>query len=123
MICSSSSEDDLAIAMGTMKDSASSKSQMLDLIKNEHFFDKDEDLEDEQKEFVRETLKRYEGKHLSDREFRILQGVLTADFGKLEHIHKQEKIKIKSIKKLKGGLKKQDTLTLRREKKNRPQIK
>ena len=47
MICSSSSEDDLAIAMGTMKDSASSKSQMLDLIKNEHFFDKDEDLEDE----------------------------------------------------------------------------
>ena len=43
----------------------------------------------EEKEGVKKILKRYEHKHLSDREFRILQGVMTGNFGHLEHEHRQ----------------------------------
>ena len=50
------------------------------LIKHEHIFDEAHNLDDEQKEFVRDLLQRYENRHVSEKEFRILQGILTTNF-------------------------------------------
>ena len=58
----------------------SSHSLMHDKTLNNH---SEQWLDEKQKVFVRSLLKRYEGRELQDREFRILQGVLTSQVGNL----------------------------------------
>lgn len=54
------------------------------------------------KEFIRNTLKQYEGKNLADKQFRILQGVLSSNFGHLEQKEKVERKRRDTLKKLKS---------------------
>ena len=52
----------------------------------------DKDLKGDQVAELREILNRFEGRRIKAREFRILQGVLQNDFGKLEQAKKQAKV-------------------------------
>ena len=82
MICStsSSSEDYLKELRESSTGNESIARETNQLIKHEHIFDEAHNLDDEQKEFVRNLLQRYEERHVSEKEFRILQGILTTNF-------------------------------------------
>ena len=53
-------------------------------MRHEILDDKKSKLDENQKEFIRSLLKRYEGRNLSDQQYRLLQGVLTSHVGSLE---------------------------------------
>ena len=75
MICTDTSEDEVTkIVKSDISSHQPSTTKHVNILEQK-------DLDQEQKETVRDILKRYEGRHLSDREFRILQGVLTSEFG------------------------------------------
>ena len=55
---------------------------------------------------MRQVLKRYQDRHLTDREFRTLQGVLTTDFGVIEQEHEQKKKKLRMAQRLRKDVQK-----------------
>ena len=59
--------------------------QKRESVKAADIFKQTEEFDEAQKLFVKQILQKYEMRHLPATEFRILQGVLTTNFGNLEN--------------------------------------
>ena len=62
-------------------------------MKTTEIFEQTGEFSENQKYFIRQLLRKYEGRHLSPYEFRILQGVLTTNFGNLENEWRAAKLR------------------------------
>ena len=77
------------------------------IMRADTMLDSDKNLEDDPAADLKKTLKKFEEKKLKAREFRILQGVLQNDFGKLEQKKKDAQLAKAKAKKKAEDLQKQ----------------
>ena len=108
MICSSTSEQEDDVFSMKRSEFKGSKSINEELFLDEdddskgqlnmrtsEIFDQTGEFTEDQKFFVRQLLKKYEDRKVSEYEFRILQGVLTTNFGNLENEWREAKLRHK----------------------------
>ena len=71
--------------------SEQSSNPEIDLLFQENLRSSDQEERDKIKDYIAKKLRRYQGRKLSNKDFRILQGVLSTNFGRKEFSKKVKK--------------------------------